>query len=231
MWEASAPVVRLNRRDRGTTIIDYDCLDWTVHPDGNDLAAVCAFGHVDLARDEIRGVPEEYLITPEKIDRYNIGIGDDVAMIGRFVNHQGRNEIRPSVRFGNISMMPEPIPNVATKKDQLSYAVEMRSRTGFSGSPVAMYRMPGTALVELPDEAQFFHGLLGVCWGQIIDEEGENTWLNGVVPAWEITELLETPKLKEAFEAAEAAVEKSGIGGAVPSVSAPTQTPPAKADT
>lgn len=228
VYEASAPVVRVNRRDSGTTIFDYDCLDWTVHPDGDDLAAVCAFGHVDLARDEIRGVPEEYFVTRDKVDGFKIGVGDDIAMIGRFINHQGRNQNRPSIRFGNISMMPEPIQNNVIRKDQLSYAVEMRSRTGFSGSPVAVYRMPGTSLMPLPDEAQFFHGLLGVCWGHIIDEEGENTWLNGVIPAWKITDLLDTPKLKDAFEAADAVFDASPPSGAVPSVAVPAAEPPTK---
>ena len=59
-------------------------------------------------------------------------------MIGRFLNHQGtKDKIVPAVRFGNISVMLEIIWNSTVNKDQLSFSVEMRSRTGFSGSPAA----------------------------------------------------------------------------------------------
>ena len=50
-------------------------------------------------------------------------------MIGRL-----KDKIVPAVRFGNISVMLELIWNSTVNKDQLSFAVEMRSRTGFSGS-------------------------------------------------------------------------------------------------
>ncbi len=54
--------------------------------------------------------------------------------------------------------------------------------------------------MPLPKEAEHMWGLLGVNWGYVPDEEGENTWLNGVVPAWKITELLDSPPLKAAFD-------------------------------
>lgn len=227
VMNAAAPVVRLNKRDGGTKIIDYDCLDWVVHPNGDDLAGTCALGHIDAAEDEIKSAPDWYLITKEKAFEYQIGIGDEVAMFGRFINHQGRETIKPAARLGSISMMPEPIWNGATQNDQLSYAVEMRSRTGFSGSPVAMYRTPATTLVMLPEEIQYVHGILGVSWGHILDEDGENTWLNGVIPAWKILELLEAPDLKAKFDESEAAILKSKDGsGAVPSVAAGTSEAP-----
>ena len=93
-------------------------------------------------------------------------------------------------------MMAEPITNPAIGKDQESFAVEMRSRTGFSGSPVMVYRTP---LSSIEDGLKYvkFTGLLGVNWGYILDEETqENTWLNGVVPAWKILEMLDMPAVK-----------------------------------
>ena len=49
----------------------------------------------------------------------------------------------PAMRFGNISLNPTPIeqPNQSIKD---SYCLDMNSRTGFSGSPVFMYRTPGS---------------------------------------------------------------------------------------
>jgi hypothetical protein len=90
-------------------------------------------------------------------------------------------------------------------RSQESIAVEMRSRTGFSGSPVAVYRTPATVIsVEIPREYYEFWALLGVNWGYILDEDGENTYLNGVVPSWKILELLEEPRLKAKQKEAEA---------------------------
>ncbi len=107
-------------------------------------------------------MPDWYLITENMAREWQIGIGDDVAMFGRFINHQGDiNRIEPSARLGSISMMPTTIWNSATKQSQLSYAVEMRSRTGFSGSPVGMYRIPGTPLMALSEYIQGVHGILG----------------------------------------------------------------------
>ncbi len=49
-----------------------------------------------------------------------------------------------------------------------------------------------------------FWALLGVNWGYIHDEDGENSWLNGVVPAWKILEVLETAPLLAEHAKAEA---------------------------
>ena len=78
-------------------------------------------------------------------------------MIGRFLNHQGtKDKIVPAVRFGNISVMLELIWNSTVSKDQLSFAVEMRSRTGFSGSPAAGSRrqLAHSEVCGRPPEAQ-----------------------------------------------------------------------------
>ena len=101
-------------------------------------------------------------------------------MIGRFLNHQGTKEtITPAHRFGNISVMPEPIWNTCINADQLSFAVEMRSRTGFSGSVVAAYRGPNNSIFNVPAEINTFLWVIGVNWGHILERDtGENTWFS-----------------------------------------------------
>jgi hypothetical protein len=75
--------------------------------------------------------------THEKIQQYNINIGDDVFMISRFIGHEGKERNKPVARFGNISMMPDPHDPVETGEGkQEAYLVEMRSVGGASGSPV-----------------------------------------------------------------------------------------------
>lgn len=75
-------------------------------------------------------------------------VGDDVFMLGLFVDHSGLTTNVPSARFGNISMLPSqdaPIkqPNKFMRE---SYVVDMHARTGFSGSPVFMFRTFGSDL-------------------------------------------------------------------------------------
>jgi hypothetical protein len=66
--------------------------------------------------------------------------------------------------------------------------------------------------LRLDASRRHFFGLLGINWGYIKDEDGENTWLNGVVPSWQILETLEVPELakirKKAVETVRAANQK-----------------------
>ena len=197
-FEASACVGSVNRRDGGPPDVwDIDQNDWVSHPAGDDLAATCVFRYLDHARHAASFIQESAFVTPGMIASHDIGIGDDVFMVGRFVNHQGVAQNEPALRFGNISVGLTSIATSGPKgpRPQESFAVEMRSRTGFSGAPVCVYRT-GQTLAPVPEDAQRFWGLLGVNGGYVLDENGENTFLNGVVPAWKITELLETPTLR-----------------------------------
>jgi hypothetical protein len=215
-WTAGSPVIRLNRRDGRKHIIDLTSADWIPHPDGDDLAATFLTGRIggldglDRPLDHLRFVETDRLLTEESMRRCALGVGDDVFMIGRFLNHQGTKEaISPAVRFGSISVMPEPIWNRTINADQLSFAVEMRSRTGFSGSPVAAYRTLLNRMFNVPAEQNEFLWVIGVNWGHILEKDtGENTWLNGVVPAWKIMELLEVPALRDKHDEAADALRK-----------------------
>jgi hypothetical protein len=202
VWNASAPVIRINTRRGSSRIIDLDCTEWIVHPDGDDLAVAYIGDKIDSAADEMIVAETDHFILESSITEHGIGMGDDVFMIGRFINLQGdEHRIAPSARFGSISMMPQSLWNPALKRQQLSFAVEMRSRTGFSGSPVTVYRTPPGNPFRYKAQRQTFWGLLGINWGYVLDENGDNTWLNGVVPAWKILDVLNMPVLKTKHEA------------------------------
>lgn len=217
VWEAAACVARFNRHDGKGKIIDLGVEHWHVHPAGDDLAAVNIFGLITRAEERFSCADFDSLITQKAVENAHIGVGDDVFMIGRFINHQGReNAIQQSVRFGNISMAPAMIRQSGPREfDQLSWAVEMRSRSGFSGSPVIAYRVPGAALADLPEGSDNLWGVLGVDWGHIVDEKGENTWLNGVVPSWKVIELLDQGPLREHFDFTDALLAKAEESGGV----------------
>lgn len=79
------------------------------------------------------------LLKRHEIDAFRVGPGDDVFVVGRFINSQGKLRNIPSVRFGNIAQMPlKPIEQgrVFGEFQQESFLVEARSISGFSGSPV-----------------------------------------------------------------------------------------------
>jgi hypothetical protein len=203
-----SPVVRINRRDGGPPdILDLLDVEYVAHPAGDDLAIQPLSDHVRTDVHAFSFVPVERLVTPEVLARHDIGIGDEVFMVGRFVNLQGTTNNVPAVRFGNFSHDLDRVRLRVPAHDQECFAVEMRSRTGFSGAPVYVWGRPDTTLVQrqVQNTSDYsFIYLLGVNFGYIIDPDAdageENTWLNGVVPAWKILELLNTPTLVEAHE-------------------------------
>jgi hypothetical protein len=203
VFDSSACVASVNRRDGGPPDIwDIDQNSWIAHPT-EDLAATPAISLYDRTKHRISFTEESKMLTPDLMAHLDVGVGEEVFMIGRFVNLQGETINLPAARFGSISV---GVTDIATRdadgsiRSQESFAVEMRSRTGFSGSPVIVYRTLTTVLTDVPDHAKDFWYLLGVNWGYIPGEDGENTWLNGVIPAWKISEMFELPALS-AFQA------------------------------
>jgi hypothetical protein len=235
VFGGGASVVSINRRDGSAPdIFAFEPTDWTEHPGGEDLIAISLFEHVDTRIHMTAHIPEQSLLTRDGFLQLMIGVGDEVFMIGRFVNHQGNGINRPAVRFGSISMGLENIWVDADKRWQESISVEMRSRTGFSGAPVAVYRTKNTVLSrEIPDNLHEFWAPLGVNWGYILDEDGENTWLNGVVPSWKILELFEVPELKKKQQEIEAKMRRhfaNQSGGVAQSFAGESAPQPADAN-
>ena len=137
-------VVRVNTTDGGRDIIPLDEMKWYRHPKGDDLA-VCPIQLT--AAHRVRYIPVTMFLSKGVIDTFDIGPGDDVFIIGRFVNHEGRQRNIPSVRFGNVSQMPwEPI--VIDGFPQESFLVEGRSIAGYSGSPVFLF-LPSQSIPNL----------------------------------------------------------------------------------
>ena len=210
---AHLPVLRLNTRGGGLDFLDMPTELWTPHPDGDDVCVA----PVELALEhKYHTIDSGHFIDKDDVEKYNIGPGDDIFMVGRFVNHEGIQKNSPSVRFGNIAMAPgEPI----RRPDgfmQESFAVEMRSLAGYSGSSVFIYWdyfSQGFGR-EAFGMTQLF-GLLGIDWGHIqsakllvldgLDKKHPdglyvrgNTAMSGVVPAWKLAELLQLDRFAAA---------------------------------
>jgi len=208
----NSPVVRLNTKQGDFDAIEFNTSDWTGHPNGDDIA-ICPLGlHPD---HEVNYISTDRFISQEIINLYNIGIGDDAFMVGRFINHEGKQRNTPSIRFGNISMMPlEPIKSPLGILQE-SFLIEARSMAGYSGSPVFVYIPPLSKRPRSRDlkTRGFGPWLLGVDWGhipivEVVKEKGgrqevpEGWWVEynagmmGVVPVWKLRELLDEPKFK-----------------------------------
>ena len=203
--EADSPIVRLNTQEDNMGVVKLSEGDWIHHPDGDDLAIAPLA--VPSAHFKFKFVSTGDFLTKERIEQHDVGPGDDTFMVGRFVNHEGTQRNPPSVRFGNIAMMPwEPIKN-ARGILQESFLNEMRSLSGYSGSPVFVY-IPGMAI--RPNSAGWHSGagpwLLGIDWGHlqqyesVLEKNGDivqegwkvksNSGMSTVIPVSRLEQLL-----------------------------------------
>lgn len=138
--DVGASVIRLNAGNGDADIFDFDPMDWETRAGGDDIAVI------SLALDQyVRPVSaiRSDLFLPAH-EHHDIGVGDDVFMIGLFVNYEGKERNNPLARFENISMMADQSsPIHLAGQDYESFIVDMHSRSGFSGSPVFVYRTFG----------------------------------------------------------------------------------------
>lgn len=155
------PTVRINLRSGGFDCLETNLARWTQHPEGDDLAVLA----MDFEAGEYR---THSILTSsfvnEAVGSQPIVPGDQVFMPGRFTSVEGILSNRPSLRFGNIAMMPgEPIADRRGVPRE-SFLVEHRSLPGYSGSPVfvwidpTMPRPPYWANPALPTYCRERHG-------------------------------------------------------------------------
>jgi hypothetical protein len=144
-------VIRI-RTAFGDIVKDLDpAVDWLFvpggHPHQGDDAAIAV---IDLDDNQnVMSIPLHMFITQSMMARHQIGVGDDVFMMGLFADVAASMAHPAKARFGNISMMasshiPIAQPNHTATKS--SYVLDMHSRSGFSGSPVFFYRTIGADL-------------------------------------------------------------------------------------
>jgi hypothetical protein len=135
----NSPVIRVNTQDGNHDIIPAESSAWTCHSNGDDVAA---YSLEPSTKHDYSYVPIDLFVTQGRISHYGLGPGDDVFMVGRFINQEGRQRNRPLLRFGNVAMMPAD--DVKTKEglQQESFLIETRSLSGFSGSPVFIHIPP-----------------------------------------------------------------------------------------
>lgn len=213
-------VMRFNKDGGGVDIVERHPSEWIFRPKWHDLAII----GLPLVEEHVYTAVSSYmLLTQEDADQLGIGPGAHIFMVGRFVDHDGRSTNLPSVRFGHISVMPVTGIKQPTNASVESYVLDVHSRTGYSGSPVFVYRTPGTDLRHtniVTGPGANFVQLLGVHWGQFAEKwrltasgkvkassasprrfigEADIDGLSGMtcaVPSWAVLELLDDPRAK-----------------------------------
>jgi hypothetical protein len=185
----SSPVLRMNTVDGKKTVLPTTRKNWVVHPAGDDIAA-CAIS-LDPKEYKFHHVPRSDFLSKEIVGTYRIGPGDETFMIGRFINHEGKQLNLPTVRFGNIGQMPwEPIKQ-RDGFEQESFLVETRSIGGYSGSPIFVHIpiltdredvvdwSPPPILVAMgtPRDSSRFYGPTGPVGGAL---RSHGPWLLGI---------------------------------------------------
>lgn len=220
-------VMRLNKLDGSTEIIPFSKKDWvSFKKDERDDIAISPRINCNNKIHKVSYVHTSLFATNDKLNEFDMGIGDNVFMIGRFMDHDGGVINLPSSRFGNISVMPTKIPQETGYEEGKSYIIDLHSRPGFSGSPVFVYRTSGGNLEEsdiktgkpIPILDNFFF-LLGIHWGQFPEKwktdvgpfTGITTGMSGmtlVIPAQRILDLLLTPTLRKKRKEGDIEMEK-----------------------
>jgi hypothetical protein len=131
-------VIRVRTKDGVHSVKPIDERAWMYHPDGDDLAVCPVQFDWDALKCSL--IKRDVFLDKAMAARFNIGVGDEAFVVGRFINHEGRQQNLPTARFGCIAQMPiEPVKQSGTGFDQESFLVEIRSIGGYSGSPVFVH--------------------------------------------------------------------------------------------
>jgi hypothetical protein len=207
----------------GDAVIMQTHLEHWVRADDDDLA-VMGFG---IPKEiEWHAISTDIFLDENcEVEGWPVLPGDEVFFFGRFITHDGRQRNKPVVRFGNVSMLPDPdaLVKIGGDREQLAFLVECRSLSGFSGSP-ALVKLEGS---RLTDEATRREGrlprtlrLMGVdCahlpfWSPLRERRDHETvikdrWVEtnsgiaAIVPAWRLLRLLNSEQLMAEREEAE----------------------------
>jgi hypothetical protein len=136
-------IIRINTKDGKSRFIELEPHEWHFVPGADDL---CATDITEMLSesDQTSFLPISLMVTKNFVEHEELEIGEDGFMLGLFGEQPGINHNMVAARFGNISLLahddaPIEQPNGMKRP---SHIFDLRSRPGFSGSPVFVYRTP-----------------------------------------------------------------------------------------
>jgi hypothetical protein len=217
--EPAEAVIAMNAKDGEPRFLRTGDQKWFYHPTEKDSVdvAVIPFGTPNEGLYDIGFIPEDIFATEKRIAEYDIGLGDELIIVGLFTRFKGVTQVSPIVRTGNIAMMPRDRLPIKGFGEMEAYLAEGRSIGGLSGSPVFV-RNTVKWPVQSSKGISHLYGLgdghlLGLMHGHwevplsfsaTEQAEGVNMGVSIIVPAKKILETLYHPELaamrKEHFE-------------------------------
>jgi hypothetical protein len=177
-------------------------------------SAVAVFAPPDIGL-HVGTISEVTFATPQIIDKYEFGIGDEVYISGLFTKLTETAKNQPVLRTGNIAMMPDEkidFPSIGLID---AYLIETRSIGGLSGCPVFARHTVSTPLTEEKDgppigrHKRLYGGGSSYLLGSMIGHwqipkdfdptlsEAVNMGLSAVVPLYKILEVVNRQELVE----------------------------------
>src|ERR1700721_1368759 len=107
--ETSDGLIAMNGKDGVPLFLQTGSQKWFYHPTEEDSVdvAVMPFGSARFRDYDVEPIPETVFVTDQTIAEFDIGLGDEVVIIGLFTKFYGQTEVIPLVRTGNIAMMPK----------------------------------------------------------------------------------------------------------------------------
>jgi hypothetical protein len=208
--------VRENLKAGGVTLEPGDT-EWVAHPSDETVDVAVFPWKLPEDRDHLP-VPKEDFASREKFGPEQVGIGDELFLVGVFPSASGTEGNTPIVRKGNLAMLPEG--KVRVKRDQReqyidAFLIEAHSFGGISGSPIFVRE---TTRVRTQAYGKSYDArmvgpqyLLGLVWGHyeidsqdinamhprppVGQELGLNLGIGIAVPAWKILETLNHSQL------------------------------------
>ena len=144
-------IIRINTNNGKSRFIKLDPDEWEWIPGHDDLAAIDVTDRIDRDNDSWSVLPSSLLLTRNFIQKNELEIGEDGFMLGLFAEVPGVHRNLIASRFGNVSLLAadDVLIEQPNNSKRPSHIFDMRSRPGFSGSPVFIYRTPGGDLREI----------------------------------------------------------------------------------
>jgi hypothetical protein len=234
--EGGNTCVRLNTIDDRLDVIPLTEQDWFLS-DQDDLA-IARMPALDHRRFQRKWVNIDQMLSIDTVEKYDFGLGEECFVVGRFINHEGRQRNLPSLRFGYLAQMPWEfirLPHGGGYIDQESFLVDIKSVGGYSGSPVFWHPLD-KSVESRPGVVRDKFFLLGVDWGNlchwsdVCDASGRpfqhglkvdiNTGMMAVVPAWKLISFLQSDEQREMRKQIdEEFIRTQGLPPASPNVS------------
>ena len=183
--------------------------DWLFHPTDQTVDVALHHFGIPSGWDHLV-IPLSMCVTAKVLETNEVGLGDEVFVVGLFRHHHGAQKNIPIVRVGNLAALTEEKVNTKDYGLVDAYLIEARSIGGLSGSPaflnLGVVRFVGNAVKHSTGGPIFF--LLGLIHGhydvpntnidntnpdvhEALSAERVNTGIAIVVPIEKIIEALD----------------------------------------